>query len=71
MLLFICVLFVFSELQREILQTENQLAKLNIEIADLKEVKVERSLFFYSFVCIVQGNEMRNITKSSLYLKSP
>ncbi|XP_067257236.1 coiled-coil domain-containing protein 166 [Chanodichthys erythropterus] len=28
-----------NELQREILQTENQLAKLNIEIADLKEVK--------------------------------
>ncbi|XP_067307873.1 coiled-coil domain-containing protein 166 [Pseudorasbora parva] len=28
-----------SELHREILQTENQLAKLNIEIADLKEVK--------------------------------
>ncbi|XP_039507129.1 cytadherence high molecular weight protein 2 isoform X2 [Pimephales promelas] len=28
-----------NELEREILQTENQLAKLNIEIADLKEVK--------------------------------
>ncbi|XP_051754977.1 basal body-orientation factor 1 [Ctenopharyngodon idella] len=28
-----------KELQREILQMENQLAKLNIEIADLKEVK--------------------------------
>ncbi|XP_048039840.1 tropomyosin-2 isoform X2 [Megalobrama amblycephala] len=28
-----------NEFQREILQTENQLAKLNIEIADLKEVK--------------------------------
>lgn len=45
------MLLVFSELQRQILQTENRLAKLNIEIADLKEVKVARSLFFLFPLC--------------------
>ncbi len=42
-----CVLVVFSELQMEILQTENQLALLNSEIADLKEVKVAESLLIF------------------------
>lgn len=44
-------LIVFSELQTEILQTENQLALLNREIADLKEVKVAGSVFYFC-VCV-------------------
>ncbi len=47
MLHFKCVLVVFPELQMEILQTENQLALLNSEIADLKEVKVAESLLIF------------------------
>jgi len=51
------MLFLFSELEREILQTENQLAKLNFEIADLKEVKVAGSLnFIIPFCVFVQLN---------------
>lgn len=54
-----CLFFVFSELKREIMQKENELALLNDEITDLRNLKVALSLIILCFYTVGVYNHFR------------